>query len=129
MHKANEDCESTCHAVPGPSCASSPVSEYKLPLSASTPVKENVSARKLKNSFLEEIEREHGIMTRKTVMLVGVESSSQVEHAVGFKLHDTMLLNECFPPLPFAVYAERQAPSLNCFGGTLSGKVCQSLCF
>ena len=98
LHKSNKGCESTCDAVPGPSCASSPVGKYKLPLAASTPVKENVSARKLKNSSFEEIEREHGIMTRKKAKRVGVESSSQVEHAVGFKLHDAMLLNEYFHP-------------------------------
>lgn len=109
--QANEDCESTCDAVPGPSCASSPVGEYKLPLSASTPVKENVSARKLKNSSFEEIEREHGIMTRKKATRVGLRSSSQV----GFKLHDPMLLNECISTAAICTVCRKAGSKLQLF--------------
>ena len=51
FQKEHNDRVSTCDLVPGPSCSSLQVHEDKEPLTASNPFKENVSLRKLHNSF------------------------------------------------------------------------------
>ena len=69
--------------------------EWKTPLSASTPVRENVSLRKLQNSSFERYETDQGMLTRRNANNVGMGSSHQVEAATGFKLQDAVLLTEC----------------------------------
>ena len=88
---------STLEPVAGPSSASSisPVEERKTPQSASTPVRENVSLRKLQNSSFERYETDQGMLTRRNANNVGMGSSPQVEAATGFKLQDAVLLTEC----------------------------------
>ena len=76
-----------------PSCFSSQVDQSKVPLAASSPIKENFSLKKLHNSPFQTIESEQGIITRQKAKHVGVGSSSQ--RAVGFKLLDVVLLSQC----------------------------------
>ena len=99
LNKEGDDLTSTSDPVP--SCSTSQAlagdeKQEKVPLSASTPVKENVSVRKLQNSSFEKFESEQGVITRERAKNVGLGLSSlQVEHASGYKLQDAVLLNEC----------------------------------
>ena len=94
LQKERDDRQCT-HYPPGPSSSSLQVLDDKAPLSSSSPCKENVSVKKLHNSSFEKIEREKGILTREKARHIGAASSFQVQRAVGFKLQDAVLLDEC----------------------------------
>ena len=83
--------------VAGPSSAStskltSPVDEWKTPLSASTPIRENVSLRKLNNSSFERYKTKQEMLTREQANNAGIGSSPYVDTATGFKLQDAAKL-------------------------------------
>ena len=111
LQKDRNDQESTC----GPSCFSLQVDEDKVPLTASSPIKDNVSLRKLQNSSFRKIESEQGIITREKAKHIGVGLSSQVQHAVGFKLQDAVILSECISTTAICSLCQRAGSKLQLF--------------
>lgn len=106
MQKDRNDQESTCALQ---------VDEDKVPLTASSPIKENVSLRKLQNSSFRKIESEQGITTRKKAKHIGVGLSSQVQHTVGFKLQDAVILSECISTAAICSLCQRAGSKLQLF--------------
>ena len=55
----------------------------------------NMSERKLLNSSFEKPDKNSGVMTREQAKVVGLGCQSDVEMAIGLKLQDAVLLNDC----------------------------------
>ena len=60
-----------------------------------SPIRVNVSARKLLNSSFEKYENQQGILTREKAVNVGLGSTSKMKAATGYKLQDAVLWNQC----------------------------------
>ena len=74
-----------------------------------------MSLRKLQNSSFGKIESEQGIITREKAKHMGLGLSSQVQHAVGFKLQDAVILSECISTAAICSLCQRAGSKLQLF--------------